>query len=75
MEWPGQESFSAIELREWFVDGKAAGNTRSYGNFTFATIYRAGHLVSKACSRGRHVLPVWGSRQSKDLSQIIDTTR
>ncbi|KAF8880906.1 serine carboxypeptidase [Gymnopilus junonius] len=33
------------ELRDWFVDGKSAGQTRSAGGFTFATITGAGHMV------------------------------
>ena len=45
MEWPGQEELIATPLREWFVEDKAAGMTRSSGNFTFATIYGAGHFV------------------------------
>ena len=46
MQWSGQEGFRSKPLVDWTVDGLAAGKTRSYGNFTFATIYGAGHLVS-----------------------------
>ncbi|KAF9261716.1 serine carboxypeptidase [Marasmius fiardii PR-910] len=45
LEWSGSEDFSKQELREWFVDGKVAGNTRSSGKFTFATVDAAGHMV------------------------------
>lgn len=45
MEWPGQAELNDAPLREWYVDETAAGKTRSSGNFTFATIYGAGHLV------------------------------
>ena len=45
LEWHGREAFAAQELRDWDVDGKAAGKTRSAGLLTFATIYGAGHLV------------------------------
>lgn len=46
MEWHGQEGFRKEELREWMVDGRPVGKTRSYGGLTFATIRGAGHLVS-----------------------------
>lgn len=32
-------------LRDWSVDGKAAGRTRTARNFTYATVYGAGHMV------------------------------
>ena len=46
MKWSGQEAFVSQELREWEVDGKPAGKTRSSGPLSFATLYGAGHLVS-----------------------------
>lgn len=46
MEWTGKEKFGKEELKEWSVLGKPAGLAREYGNFSFATIYGAGHLVS-----------------------------
>ena len=48
IEWTGQEAFAAEPLKEWKVDGKVAGKTRSSGALTFATIDGAGHMV---CSR------------------------
>ncbi|EJD07215.1 serine carboxypeptidase [Fomitiporia mediterranea MF3/22] len=45
LDWPGRSEFSSIPLQEWFVDGNPAGQTRTYGNFSFATIYAAGHLA------------------------------
>lgn len=33
------------ELRDWVVDGKRAGRTRSAKGFTFATVEGAGHMV------------------------------
>ncbi|KAI0077845.1 serine carboxypeptidase [Panus rudis PR-1116 ss-1] len=45
LEWTGQEAFSAEPLKDWKVNGTAAGKTRSAGPLTFATIYGAGHLV------------------------------
>lgn len=32
-------------LREWTIDGKVAGRTRSAKGLTFATIEGAGHMV------------------------------
>ncbi|KAL0950606.1 hypothetical protein HGRIS_007397 [Hohenbuehelia grisea] len=46
LEWSGQEAFASQELREWMVDGKHAGVTRSAKGLTFATVHAAGHMVS-----------------------------
>ena len=46
MEWPGQAGYREAEMNEWLVNSKPAGKTKTFGNFTFATIYGAGHLVS-----------------------------
>jgi len=45
VEWTGRDAFVAQPLREWHVDGIPAGLTRSVGQFTFATIFGAGHLA------------------------------
>ncbi|ESK86463.1 hypothetical protein Moror_9868 [Moniliophthora roreri MCA 2997] len=45
LEWSGQEQFVKQELRDWLVDKKRAGRTRNWGNFTFATVDAAGHMV------------------------------
>lgn len=45
LEWSSQADFVAQELRDWNVDGKRAGRTRSVKGFTFATIDAAGHMV------------------------------
>ncbi|TFK38771.1 serine carboxypeptidase [Crucibulum laeve] len=45
LEWSGQEEFGSQDLREWTVDGKRAGLTRSAGGLTFATVEGAGHMV------------------------------
>ncbi|KAJ7737094.1 Alpha/Beta hydrolase protein [Mycena metata] len=45
LEWSGQTEFRAQELREWTVDGKRAGRTRTAGGLTFATVDGAGHMV------------------------------
>jgi len=46
LEWTGKEKFRTQELREWNVGGKVAGETRSAGGLTFATIRGAGHMVN-----------------------------
>lgn len=51
MPWSGQEGFRAKPLIEWSANGHVAGKKRSYGNFTFATIDAAGHLVSEISAR------------------------
>ncbi|KAJ7184486.1 serine carboxypeptidase [Mycena filopes] len=45
LEWYGQEEFGAQPLRDWLVEGKAAGETRAFGELTFATLRDAGHQV------------------------------
>ena len=45
MSWTGQEAFVSQPLREWGIDGKVVGKTRSANGLTFATIYGAGHMV------------------------------
>lgn len=46
LEWHGQAEFNVTPLREWNVDGKRAGLTRSFKGLTFATVEGAGHMVS-----------------------------
>lgn len=43
--WSGQKSFRAAPDVPFTVDGKDAGQKRSYGPLTFLKIYNAGHLV------------------------------
>ena len=45
MPWTGQEAFVSQPLKEWEIDGKVVGKTRSANGLTFATIYGAGHMV------------------------------
>ncbi|CAA7266378.1 unnamed protein product [Cyclocybe aegerita] len=45
LEWSGAEEFRSLGLREWEVDGKRAGVTRTTRGLTYATIEEAGHMV------------------------------
>jgi cathepsin A (carboxypeptidase C) len=47
LEWSasGHEEFSTQSLREWKIDGKVVGTTRSANGLTFATSDGAGHMV------------------------------
>ena len=45
LDWTGHEAFTKAETRGWEVDGKVAGETRSSGLLTWATIDGAGHMV------------------------------
>ncbi|VDC04910.1 unnamed protein product [Peniophora sp. CBMAI 1063] len=45
LDWTGAEAFKESETRNWEVDGKVVGETRSSGHLTWATIEGAGHLV------------------------------
>ena len=51
LEWSSHEAYRNAPLREWMVDGEAAGKTRSGGGLTFATVYEAGHMVRVAFHR------------------------
>jgi cathepsin A (carboxypeptidase C) len=43
--WHGGKAFAEEPLREWSVEGKKAGVSRSWGGLTFATVDGAGHMV------------------------------
>lgn len=58
LEWSGQQAFVAQPLRDWKVNGTAAGVTRSSGGFTFATIYGAGHMVRSIFQNLREADPI-----------------
>ncbi|KAG8700553.1 hypothetical protein FRC09_005890 [Ceratobasidium sp. 395] len=45
LEWTGRDAYTAEKDREWTVDGKTAGITRSAYGLTFATVKEAGHMV------------------------------
>lgn len=49
MDWSGKEEFNKQSLRDWVVDGKSAGKTRSAKGLTFATVEAAGHMVRPSC--------------------------
>jgi carboxypeptidase C (cathepsin A) len=44
LEWTGQDTYTAAEWRDWTVDGHKAGETKSSGLLTFATVREAGHM-------------------------------
>lgn len=45
LEWSGHDEFVSMPLREWIVDGKRAGLTRSANGLTYLTIDGGGHMV------------------------------
>ncbi|KAI0056758.1 alpha/beta-hydrolase [Artomyces pyxidatus] len=45
MDWSGKAQFVDQELRDWKIDGKVVGKTRSAKGLTFATIDAAGHMA------------------------------
>ena len=47
LEWTGGPGYIGAQVRDWTVDGKVAGYTKTYGGLTFATVKGAG--VSVAC--------------------------
>ncbi|KAF9464276.1 peptidase S10 serine carboxypeptidase [Collybia nuda] len=45
LEWHGKDAYSTESWNDWSVDGKKAGEVKSAGLLTFATIRGAGHMV------------------------------
>ncbi|CAE6415970.1 unnamed protein product [Rhizoctonia solani] len=45
LDWTGSAEFAAQKDRNWIVDGRVAGFTRSANGLTFATVDAAGHMV------------------------------
>lgn len=46
LNWTGGDKFRSKELRNWEVEGRVVGETKSYDRLTWATIRNAGHIVS-----------------------------
>jgi carboxypeptidase C (cathepsin A) len=53
LEWSGRDAFRGEVLRDWMVNGKAVGSTRSAAGLTFATIRDAGHMVRSDSLQGK----------------------
>ncbi|KAK7199595.1 Serine carboxypeptidase [Novymonas esmeraldas] len=45
LQWSGTAGFNAAPDVEFRVGGRAAGQERAYGNFSFVRVYDAGHMV------------------------------
>ncbi|KAI0775431.1 Alpha/Beta hydrolase protein [Irpex lacteus] len=45
LEWTGSKGYAKQAWRDWTVGGEKAGETKSWGALTFATIRGAGHMV------------------------------
>jgi len=47
LEWDGKKAFNKVELGDFKMSdsGKAVGQIKSSGNFTFLRIYQAGHMT------------------------------
>ncbi|KAL1946614.1 hypothetical protein VTO73DRAFT_14718 [Trametes versicolor] len=45
LDWSGGLVYAADAFRDWTVDGHKAGETKSAGPLTFATVRGAGHMV------------------------------
>lgn len=53
LEWTGKEAYNTEEWRDWIVDGHRAGETKTAGVLTFATLLGAGHMgtnLSRFCN-------------------------
>jgi len=45
MNWSGKQHFVAAPMKGWNVNGVPAGQSKTYGGFTFVRVYQAGHMV------------------------------
>jgi len=45
LEWKGKQSFNNQKFTEWKVNGKSAGLSKNFENFTFLRVAKAGHMV------------------------------
>jgi len=45
LEWPHKADFNAAEDKEFTVNGKVAGRSRTASGLTFTQVYQAGHMV------------------------------
>jgi len=46
LEWSGKSGYADAAWTDWQTDGHKAGETKTWGNLTFATILGAGHMIS-----------------------------
>lgn len=50
LQWTGNARYNLQAFRDWTVEGHKAGEVKSSGPLTFATIRGAGHMISlQAC--------------------------
>ena len=45
MNWSGSEDYKIAERKQWYVEGRLAGYTKTVKNFTEAVVRNAGHFV------------------------------
>jgi len=45
INWPGKDNYNNAPLKDWLVDGKQAGQSKSYKNLNFLQVNEAGHMV------------------------------
>ena len=58
LEWSGAEGYAAEQWRDWSASNATnpAGQTKSWGPLTFATVYAAGHMMSLSVFHLRNVV-------------------
>ena len=47
MKWDGMKEFDAAPYKDWHVDGKVAGELKSYDKLTFLQVEGVSHMVPK----------------------------
>jgi carboxypeptidase C (cathepsin A) len=47
LAWPGKAAFNSAKLRNFTVEGQAAGSLRQAQGFSFLQVFEAGHMVPR----------------------------
>lgn len=71
LEWTGSAQYKANAWRDWTVDGHKAGEVKTAGPLTFATVRGAGHMIS----RFRRLSGIEGPRALTLASFAVNTSR
>ncbi|KAI8871219.1 peptidase S10, serine carboxypeptidase, partial [Ramicandelaber brevisporus] len=45
LDWPGKSGLNNAQKKTWTVNGRTAGESWEYQNFSFVTIFEAGHMA------------------------------
>lgn len=54
LDWTGNAEYNAQDWRDWVVNGKSAGETKTAGILTFASLRGAGHMGTSNSILSQH---------------------